>query len=75
MREFDRQTERVETGAIRFGEDWPGVFIRGGDSWSMAMSLESLLSGHVNHTVRKDIAELKDLLKSCLVQEREWVGD
>jgi hypothetical protein len=27
--EFDDTWERVETGAIAFGNDWPGLFIRG----------------------------------------------
>ena len=24
--------ERVETGAVKFGDDWPGLFIRGDDA-------------------------------------------
>lgn len=28
-REFDAPILRVETGSTQFGDDWPGVFIRG----------------------------------------------
>lgn len=24
---------RVETGPVQFGDDWPGIFIRGDDAW------------------------------------------
>ena len=37
--------ERVETGAVKFGNDWPGLFIRGDD----AFYLEQIL----NQAVRK----------------------
>jgi hypothetical protein len=33
---------RVETGAVQFGDDWPGLFIRGDNAGWMAMQLRSL---------------------------------
>lgn len=35
--------DRVETGAISFGEDWPGVFIRGGNALSFKMALDRVI--------------------------------
>jgi hypothetical protein len=35
--------ERVETGAIQFGDDWPGLFIRGDNAFSLSYSLASVL--------------------------------
>lgn len=35
--------QRVETGAVQFGDDWPGVFIRGDSAAFFAMNLRSLL--------------------------------
>jgi hypothetical protein len=36
---------RVETGPVKFGDDWTGVFIRGDNAFGMAMGLRALLSG------------------------------
>jgi hypothetical protein len=34
--------ERVETGAIRFGDDWPGTFVRGDNACYTAFNLASI---------------------------------
>jgi hypothetical protein len=34
--------KRVETGAIQFGDDWPGLFIRGDEAFALAMDLDAL---------------------------------
>jgi len=34
---------RVETGAIQFGDDWPGTFIRGKHAFVYATHLETAL--------------------------------
>ena len=39
VRKLPEQEERVETGAVQFGEDWPGIFIRGDNAISYAMYL------------------------------------
>ena len=31
---------RVETGAVQFGSDWPGMFIRGDNAAALAMALD-----------------------------------
>lgn len=50
-RQFPEETERVETGAVRFGDDWPGVFIRGDNAgWfahQLRTALEHLPPSHV----------------------------
>jgi hypothetical protein len=35
---------RVETGVVQFGDDWPGVFIRGDNAAYYAMALETELN-------------------------------
>lgn len=65
---------RIETGVVAFGEDWPGVFIRGDDAYNYAVQLEAvleavrgsqdgmvLLSAHI-------VKGLKDLLRSSVVE-------
>ena len=42
IRELPSQTKRVETGAVQFGDDWPGVFQRGDDACYNASMLASL---------------------------------
>lgn len=37
--------QRVETGAIQFGDDWPGVFIRGDNAGALAMQLADQNTG------------------------------
>jgi hypothetical protein len=48
IREFPAQERRVESGAIRFGDDWAGLFLRGDDCMAVAMAIgvvEHLVSG------------------------------
>lgn len=57
---------RVETGRYQFGDDWPGVFIRGDEALNFAGKLRafSRLSVAAQRIV---LAELIDLLGSCEV--------
>lgn len=43
IRVFDKQEERVESGPIQFGNDWPGVFLRGDNALFYAMALKKML--------------------------------
>lgn len=36
--------DRVETGALQFGDDWPGLFIRGDSAAHYALNLQQLLT-------------------------------
>jgi hypothetical protein len=35
---------RVESGPLRFGDDWPGLFLRGDDALGIAGQIDRLLS-------------------------------
>jgi hypothetical protein len=43
VRKFPEQVERVETGAVQFGDDWPGIFIRGDNAMYYAHLLNSII--------------------------------
>ena len=43
IRHLPAVTNRVETGAVQFGDDWPGLFIRGDNCIFYAMVLESII--------------------------------
>jgi hypothetical protein len=68
--------ERVETGPVQFGSDWPGVFIRGDNALWYGQKLRVMLeemyrAPHLSGEHKMFIAslnELADLLSSCRVE-------
>jgi len=68
-------SKRPETGVMVFGNDWPGVFIRGDGSWNFKNILKSIMFRLNNPTAKIDenikaddeivIKELIGLLGSC----------
>ena len=47
--------ERKETGPVIFGDDWPGIFIRGDQAIHFALTLQSLLDELPNTDTRTEI--------------------
>jgi hypothetical protein len=73
IRQLPEQTPRVETGSVRFGGDWPGVFIRGDNAAYYAASLSVVLRDMVSHDgsfdARMAIRATEDLVRhiyACL---------
>jgi hypothetical protein len=67
-----QQEQRVETGVVQFGDDWPGVFIRGDDAFAFALYLGNLLNRIPKSTILSmnsisdmNVSALLELLKSC----------
>jgi hypothetical protein len=52
---------RVETGAVQFGDDWPGVFIRGDNAFGFIGALEAAIAKFEPHT------EGLDFLTACML--------
>lgn len=44
VRKFARVKNRVESGAIQFGDDWPGLFLRGDCAKYLSLSIKQTLS-------------------------------
>jgi hypothetical protein len=42
--DYPKDAPRVETGAVQFGDDWPGTFIRGDNAAYYAFTLREVLS-------------------------------
>ena len=59
---------RVETGPVQFGDDWPGVFIRGDNANYYAFMLEKALSGETDVIEEMTIKDLIKTLRSCIVK-------
>ena len=57
--------ERVETGPIQFGDDWPGLFIRGNRAFYYAFRLAMQL-GKVPVNSKIDVSLIKDLVELLL---------
>lgn len=70
VREFPVQSPIVETGVVRFGDDYSGVFIRGKDAWLYGRALE-LGAAYLKHAKgyaahAQLLVELRDLFGSCI---------
>lgn len=48
VRLIQGQELRVETGAVQFGDDWPGLFIRGDMCFQLYLSITAVLAEHVD---------------------------
>ena len=58
-------SERIETGPVQFGDDWPGVFIRGDNALYLCMMLKSHLAGSKDFASELAMKNLANLLESC----------
>jgi hypothetical protein len=36
------ERDRVETGAVQFGNDWPGLFVRGDEAFDLTLQIEAI---------------------------------
>jgi len=46
-RKLPEQKPRIESGAVQFGNDWPGLFIRGDSSYYLAQSINTMLESTI----------------------------
>ena len=58
--------DRIETGPIQFGADWPGVFIRGDDCVNFLSSLRTFMSGDDTYIDRTNMEMLIRLLEEAI---------
>lgn len=65
--EMPKGMARPETGPMQFGDDWPGIFIRGDNAMAYAMELEAALEDGSEEDILSVMAviRLAKLLKSC----------
>lgn len=60
---------RVESGPIQFGDDWPGVFIRGDNALGYALALRGILDGPEDAFTRVKLRGLLRALTACDVSQ------
>lgn len=64
--------ERMDTGPVQFGQDWPGFFIRGDEAMGLAYLrdyLESIFERHPEIRFSEQLQILSDI--RCLGRVRE----
>jgi hypothetical protein len=62
---------RAETGPLQFGEDWPGVFIRGDEAIALSSNINLARCGGMLPSSGPGamlLQEIVDLLNSCVVK-------
>lgn len=69
---LSEQEKRIETGIVQFGDDWPGIFIRGDSALHYSMHLEFikqfLIKKELDFSERlilKSIDNLIEMFQSC----------
>jgi hypothetical protein len=62
---FPQQEDRVETGPIQFGNDWPGIFIRGDNALALAMALRNNKAHPDDIFTALQVGGLVALLEGC----------
>jgi hypothetical protein len=65
---------RVESGVLQFGDDWPGVFVRGDDALVFAAALRETAQ-HIPASERvllSQLAGLANILQACSVGNTGW---
>ena len=64
--------KRIDTGPIRFNNDWPGIFIRGDDAMSYLPWLEKARDQQRDDSLTRNMLDgLIVLLKSCYLKNAE----
>lgn len=74
IRKLPALDERPETGPMQFGDDWPGVFIRGDNALFFAQAVEQALT-RTPKDAWAELALLKgiaEILRSCSVGDTGW---
>jgi hypothetical protein len=73
IRKLPALDERIETGPVQFGDDWPGVFIRGDNALWFAKCLEVALAELPGYTMTKSVLYgLASDLRSCSAGDTGW---
>lgn len=60
---------RVETGAVQFGDDWPGLFIRGDNALRLQESILKVIK-HIEAT-----SQSKDFMVALAVDYLQYIAE
>jgi len=70
MRRLPAVSERVETGAIQFGDDWPGLFLRGDHAAYLSACITVLLRGlseDADYVAVAQLRNVRDVIEGAVI--------
>lgn len=70
IRNLGKQSTRVETGPVQFGDDWPGYFIRGDNAFVLYMTINSILGFKEDSLLQMQLRAFANDLLSCNVNDK-----
>ncbi len=77
LRKLPATEERVETGAIQFGQDWPALHLRGDDAFVLRNAIRGILSEKSDEftleLVRNYLSRVADMIEKEVIAKRESV--
>jgi hypothetical protein len=65
IRKFAEEKERVETGPVQFGDDWPGYFIRGDNAFALRLAIANILVNPNDVFARMQLHAIMEELDGC----------
>ena len=63
------RSDRIETGAIQFNDDWPGLFIRGDDAFALMLELKQILKTLEEQDNRECLTYVTSSIASIIEQD------
>ncbi len=70
VRKFPPEAQRVETGPIQFGDDWPGIFLRGDTALYFAYLLDNIKHSQTDPVIELILENFAELLSSCDIRKQ-----
>ena len=73
---YPSQNPRVETGAVQFGDDWPGLFVRGDNAMLVAAAIDAVLENVRPEAIREIgqytviLSELAEMIRFNVIVDR-----
>lgn len=67
IRKLPAVKDRVESGPVQFGDDWPGLFIRGDNAMAFRMAIASVLMRQNSAMAEAQLRVLAELFESCQI--------
>ncbi len=68
-----KDMSRMESGVIQFGDDWPGIFVRGDDALYTAINLSEVtkLIEKQNSLLSVNLTNFAELLFACDIRKHK----
>jgi hypothetical protein len=66
IRTLPEVAPRIESGPVRFGSDYPGLYLRGEDAFAFALVVDRLLAGECDDQAKTAVRNLVRMLDSAV---------